>query len=37
MLTATLSCDHRVVDRAIGVQWLNSFKAVVENLDILLL
>lgn len=37
MLTATLSCDHRVVDGAVGAQWLSSFKAAVENPEILLL
>lgn len=30
-LTATLSCDHRVVDGAVGAQWLAAFKALVEN------
>jgi len=37
MLTATLSCDHRVVDGAVGAQWLSSFKAAVENPATLLL
>ena len=36
MLTAMLSCDHMVVDGAVGAQWLILFKAVVENLDVLL-
>jgi pyruvate dehydrogenase E2 component (dihydrolipoamide acetyltransferase) len=31
MMTATLSCDHRVVDGAIGAEWLAAFKQVVEN------
>jgi len=31
VLTATLSCDHRVVDGAVGAQWLQAFKAFVEN------
>ncbi len=31
VLTATLSCDHRVVDGAVGAQWLSAFKALVEN------
>lgn len=35
--TATLSCDHRVVDGAVGAQWLASFKAHVENPTTLLL
>ena len=29
--TATLSCDHRVVDGAVGAQWLAAFKKYVEN------
>lgn len=31
VLTATLSCDHRVVDGAVGAQWLQQFKAYLEN------
>jgi pyruvate dehydrogenase E2 component (dihydrolipoamide acetyltransferase) len=31
MMTATLSCDHRVVDGAVGAQWLKAFKEIVEN------
>jgi pyruvate dehydrogenase E2 component (dihydrolipoamide acetyltransferase) len=31
MLTATLSCDHRVVDGAVGAQWLSAFKTLVED------
>jgi pyruvate dehydrogenase E2 component (dihydrolipoamide acetyltransferase) len=30
-LIATLSCDHRVVDGAVGAQWLNEFKGFLEN------
>lgn len=37
MLTATLSCDHRVVDGAVGAQWLSAFKNHVENPETLLL
>jgi len=37
MMTATLSCDHRVVDGAVGAQWLAAFKAHVENPSTLLL
>eukprot|EP00978_Attheya_sp_CCMP212_P010710 scaffold26027_cov70-Attheya_sp.AAC.15 len=37
MLTATLSCDHRVVDGAVGAQWLSAFKSGVENPTTLLL
>jgi pyruvate dehydrogenase E2 component (dihydrolipoamide acetyltransferase) len=31
MMTVTLSCDHRVVDGALGAQLLSAFKAVMEN------
>ncbi len=31
MMTATLSCDHRVVDGAVGAEWLKTFKEIVEN------
>lgn len=31
IVTATLSCDHRVVDGAVGAQWLAAFKSLVEN------
>jgi len=37
MMTATLSCDHRVVDGAVGAQWLSAFKNLVENPVTLLL
>lgn len=30
-LNCTLSCDHRVVDGAVGAQWLQAFKAYLEN------
>jgi pyruvate dehydrogenase E2 component (dihydrolipoamide acetyltransferase) len=30
-LTVTLSCDHRVIDGAIGAQWLSSFKKYIED------
>ncbi len=30
-LTVTLSCDHRVIDGAIGAQWLQAFKDLLEN------
>lgn len=29
-MTATLSCDHRVVDGAVGAQWLAAFRGFVE-------
>lgn len=37
MMTVTLSCDHRVVDGAVGAQWLSAFKAHIENPTTLLL
>ena len=37
MMTATLSCDHRVVDGAVGAGWLSAFKNHVENPVTLLL
>lgn len=30
-MTVTLSCDHRVVDGAVGAQWLKEFKSCVED------
>ena len=27
----TLSCDHRVVDGALGARWLQALRALVEN------
>jgi pyruvate dehydrogenase E2 component (dihydrolipoamide acetyltransferase) len=30
-MSVTLSCDHRVVDGAIGARWLQAFKDIVEN------
>merc|ERR1712008_49322 len=37
MMTATLSCDHRVVDGAVGAQWLSAFKSYLESPSTLLL
>ena len=31
MMRVTMSCDHRVVDGAVGAQWLQHFKKFVEN------
>eukprot|EP01135_Chromosphaera_perkinsii_P004478 Nk52_evm2s284 gene=Nk52_evmTU2s284 len=31
VMTATLSCDHRVVDGAVGAQWLKHFREYLEN------
>ena len=30
-LTVTLSCDHRVVDGAVGAAWLAAYKKLIEN------
>lgn len=30
-ITATLSCDHRVVDGAVGAQWLQHLKTLLEK------
>lgn len=30
-MTVTLSCDHRVVDGAVGAKWLQVFKKYIEN------
>ena len=30
-MTVTLSCDHRVVDGALGAELLAAFKALIEN------
>lgn len=31
VMTCTLSCDHRVVDGAVGAKWLKTFRTYVEN------
>ena len=31
MMTVTLSVDHRVIDGALGAEWLSAFKAIVED------
>jgi len=31
VMTVTLTCDHRVVDGAIGARWLAAFKAMIED------
>jgi pyruvate dehydrogenase E2 component (dihydrolipoamide acetyltransferase) len=36
-MTVTLSCDHRVVDGAVGAQWLKAFKGYVEDPETMLL
>jgi len=31
IMTVTLSCDHRVVDGALGAVWLQAFRANIED------
>jgi pyruvate dehydrogenase E2 component (dihydrolipoamide acetyltransferase) len=31
VMTCTLSVDHRVVDGALGAEWLAAFKGIVED------
>jgi pyruvate dehydrogenase E2 component (dihydrolipoamide acetyltransferase) len=35
-MTLTLSCDHRVVDGAVGAAYLNALKALLEGPALLL-
>lgn len=37
MMSVTLSCDHRVIDGAIGAEWLKAFKGYIENPESMLL
>ncbi|XP_054269137.1 dihydrolipoyllysine-residue acetyltransferase component of pyruvate dehydrogenase complex, mitochondrial-like isoform X1 [Macrosteles quadrilineatus] len=37
ILSVTLSCDHRVVDGAVGAQWLQAFKSLLEDPQTMLL
>ena len=37
IMTVTLSCDHRVVDGAVGAEFLSEFKNFIENPSLLLL
>lgn len=37
VITVTLSCDHRVIDGAVGATWLQAFKGYVEQPQTLLL
>lgn len=37
MLSVTLSCDHRVVDGAVGAQWLAAFRSLLERPHTMLL
>ena len=36
-MTLTLSCDHRVVDGAVGAQYLNALKTLLESPALLLI
>ena len=36
-VTVTLSCDHRVVDGAVGAKWLSVFRNLIENPNNMLL
>ncbi|KAK3170538.1 hypothetical protein Dsin_000155 [Dipteronia sinensis] len=36
-MTVTLSCDHRVIDGAVGAEWLKAFKGYIENPESMLL
>ncbi len=31
VMTVTLTCDHRVVDGAVGARWLEAFKGLIES------
>jgi pyruvate dehydrogenase E2 component (dihydrolipoamide acetyltransferase) len=31
VMTVTLTCDHRVVDGAVGARWLEAFKRLIED------
>ena len=37
VMTVTMSCDHRVVDGAVGAQWLGVFKRYLETPETMLL
>lgn len=36
-MSVTLSCDHRVIDGAVGAEWLKTFKGYIENPESMLL
>ncbi|KAJ3672637.1 hypothetical protein LUZ60_007358 [Juncus effusus] len=36
-MAVTLSCDHRVIDGAVGAEWLKAFKGYIENPQSMLL
>ena len=37
VMSCTLSCDHRVIDGAVGAQFLAAFKPLIENPSLMLL
>ncbi|OIT35279.1 PREDICTED: dihydrolipoyllysine-residue acetyltransferase component 3 of pyruvate dehydrogenase complex, mitochondrial-like [Nicotiana attenuata] len=37
MMPVTLSCDHRVIDGAVGAEWLKAFKGYIESPESMLL
>ena len=37
VMSVTLSCDHRVVDGALGAQWLQAFQGYLEKPETMLL
>ena len=37
VMAATLSCDHRVVDGALGAQWMAAFRGYMEEPSTMLL
>ncbi|XP_023236516.1 dihydrolipoyllysine-residue acetyltransferase component of pyruvate dehydrogenase complex, mitochondrial-like [Centruroides sculpturatus] len=37
LMSVTLSCDHRVVDGAVGAQWMAHFKKILEKPEMMLL
>ena len=36
-MNTTLSCDHRVVDGAVGAKWVQEFRDLIENPELMLL
>ena len=37
IMQATLSCDHRVVDGAVGAKWVQEFRQLIEDPELMLL
>ena len=37
VMNVTMSCDHRVVDGAVGAKWLQALKKLIENPERLIL